>query len=198
MARKFNLQPWRAKKREAQQKVFVSITSILALLVAGVLFGDRYLQKQYVDGQYEAISTLEQEIQGLEQTEQKIQKIKELNDEATRQVQAIDQLQGQRGFVVELMDYLANGIPDTVFLNSITYKASAKTVEIKGYAENDAAVSDFMLAMNKFKYAGVSSLNPSGIVRASNNESFEVADGSEVKEFTVTVPVVYGDEKNAK
>lgn len=198
MARKFNLQPWRAKKREAQQKVFVSITSVLALLVAGVLFGDHYMQKKYVEDQQSAIGMLEEKIKQLEQTEKKIQQIKELNEEAVRQVKAIDQLQSQRGFVVELMDYLSNALPESVFLNSITYKASSKKVEIKGYAADDSAVSDFMTTMNKFKYAGVSSLNPSGIVRAVNNEAFVVPEVSEVKEFTITIPILYGDEKAAK
>lgn len=198
MARKFNLQPWRAKKREGQKKVFTSITAVLALLTAGLLFGDHYLQKKYEQDQQVAIGMLEEKIKQLEQTEKKIQKIKELNDEAVRQVQSIDQLQSQRGLVVELMDYLPNALPESVFLNTITYKASAKTVEIKGYAADDSAVSDFMVAMNKFKYAGVSRLNPSGIVRAASNNIFVVPEVSEVKEFTVTIPVLYGDEKTVK
>ena len=58
MSRKFNLQPWRAAKREAQRKEFVTITLalvILAILLCGVNY---WLEKQYAEKQQEGILCL--------------------------------------------------------------------------------------------------------------------------------------------
>lgn len=185
MSRKFNLQPWRAAKREAQRKEFVTITLALVVLAALVCGVNYWLEKQYVQKQQEGIALLKSEIAQFKRAEQEVKKIKALNDELNLQISTIQQLQDQRGLAVAMLDHLARFTPDNVFLTDLEFQGN--NITIQGVAENEPGVSAFMREMNKFNSFAVSELIR--IDEAKPTPIYNVAAGSEVRTFTVAVKV---------
>ena len=175
MARKFNLQPWREQRREEQKKGFAYATVGIVLLCAAALGADYWLQNRYIEQQEAAISNLEA---GKD-------RLKELNKQVNLQIEVIQKLQAERGLATEMLDYIAQNTPETVFLSSIDYK-SGKVI-ITGVASNDSGVAQFMRNMERFQYFSTASVD--SITAAKGNNSFKVPEGSEVKEFTVNMEV---------
>ena len=62
MARKFNLQPWRAELRAKQKKDFMTATAVVFLVAAGLCGGYWYFKNQYLESQNRAISLLDNNI----------------------------------------------------------------------------------------------------------------------------------------
>ncbi len=199
MAKKFNLQPWRERLRAEQKKTFTNITVILVILLIGLAFFDKYNQDNYVVQQYNSIETLKGEIEGLKRTQEEIDRLKKLNEEVQTQVNAINVLQSQRGFVVELMDFIAKNTPDSVFLTKVEYGDSRtpgsqpgdKEVIVEGVVENSAGVSEFMRAMAKWDRLGEARLDRQGITTAYSTEAYKIdADNPEIKAFKINIPVL--------
>ena len=185
MSRKFNLQPWRAAKREAQRKEFVTITLalvILAILLCGVNY---WLEKQYAEKQQEGITLLKNDIEQYKKAKNEVEKIKKLNDELNLQIDTIQQLQDQRGLAVAMLDHLARFTPDNVFVTDLNFQGS--DITIQGVAENEPGVSAFMREIGKFNEFTVPELIR--IDEAKPTPIYNVAEGSEVRTFTVAVKV---------
>ncbi|MDO4643302.1 MAG: PilN domain-containing protein [Cardiobacteriaceae bacterium] len=185
MARKFNLQPWREQRREEQRKGFTYATVGIILVCALALGADYWLQTQYIQQQESAIKQLEDDITKLSVAEKEVKRLQELNKQVNLQIDVIQGLQAERGLATEMLDYIAQNTPETVFLDSIDYK-SGKVV-IQGVAINDSAVAQFMRNMEKFQYFSTASVN--SITAAQSNNSFTVPEGSEVKQFVVNMEV---------
>lgn len=195
MAKKFNLQPWRERLRNEQKKKFNNTTAILFLATAGLAVFDKLQQDSYIESQEASKVLLKGEIEKLKKTAETINLIKEVNDEVEQQVKAIDKLQSQRGFTVELMDYIAHNTPDTVFLKSIEFSNKSNAVLIGGVAENDAGVAAFMANMQNFHRLAEGKLDKQGIFSAKSTSAYLVSDNTEIKEFTLIFPLADQDKK---
>ena len=203
MANKLNLQPWRERQRAEQKKTFTNITVIFVILVIGLVMLDKYLQENYVASQQTSMETLKSKIDGLKKTQEEIDRLKKLNVEVQTQVDAINTLQGQRGFVVELMDFIAKGTPETIFLKKIIYgnstmpgaKPGDKEVSIIGVAQNSSAVPEFIRNMAKWPRLGPAILDRNGMYTASSTSAYVIdPSDQEIKEFTLKIPVVTPEE----
>ncbi|MDO5090360.1 MAG: PilN domain-containing protein [Cardiobacteriaceae bacterium] len=185
MSRKFNLQPWRAAKREAQRKEFVTITLALFLLTALLCGFSYWMEKQYAEKQQQGITLLRNDIEQYKKAKAEVDKIKKLNDELTIQINTIQKLQDQRGLAVAMLDHLALHTPENVFITNLNFQGN--TVTVQGVAENEPGVSAFMREMHKFSPFAIPELVR--IDEAKSTPIFNVAAGSEVKTFTVLVKV---------
>ena len=186
MARKFNLQPWRAQRREEQRKTFFYATVGIVAICALALGLDYWLQTQYIEQQEAAKAYLKAETAKLSNAENEIKRLKALNDEVNRQITVIQGLQAERGLATEMLDYIAKNTPETVFLRSIDYKSGK--VAIQGIAMNDSAVATFIRNLEKFPY-----FSPAAVEKivgtVGDKKSFTVPPGSEVKEFVINMEV---------
>ena len=185
MARKFNLQPWREQRREEQKKGFTYATVGIVLLCAAALGADYWLQNRYIEQQQAAISNLEAGKAKLAVAKQEVDRLKELNKQVNLQIEVIQKLQAERGLATEMLDYIAQNTPETVFLDSIDYK-SGKVI-VTGVASSDGGVAQFIRNMDKFQYFSKVALD--NIKAAVGNESFKVPSDSEVKQFTINIDV---------
>lgn len=185
MARKFNLQPWREQRRDEQKKNFTYASFGIVLLCAAALGADYWQQTNYIEEQKSAISQLEENINKLSTAETEVKRLQELNRQVNLQIDVIQGLQAERGLATEMLDYIAQHTPETVFLSSINYQAGK--VVITGVASNDSGVAQFIRNMEKFQYFSKASIE--NIVTAVKNNSFTVPEGSEVKQFTVHIDV---------
>lgn len=185
MSRKFNLQPWRAAKRETQRKEFITITLALFILAALLCGFSYWMEKQYLEKQQQGMSLLRSDIEQFKVAKAEVEKIKKLNDELNLQIDTIQKLQDQRGLAVAMLDHLARYTPDNVFVTNLNFLGD--TITIQGVAENEPGVSAFMREMHKFNAFSVPVLV--GIDEAKSTPVYNVASGSEVKTFTVVVKV---------
>ena len=185
MARKFNLQPWREQRRDEQKKNFTYASFGIVFLCAAALGADYWQQTNYIEEQKSAISQLEENINKLSTAETEVKRLQELNRQVNLQIDVIQGLQAERGLATEMLDYIAQHTPETVFLSSINYQAGK--VVITGVASNDSGVAQFIRNMEKFQYFSKASIE--NIVTAVKNNSFTVPEGSVVKQFTVHIDV---------
>ena len=185
MARKFNLQPWREQRRDEQKKNFTYASFGIVFLCAAALGAYYWQQTNYIEEQKSAISQLEENINKLSTAETEVKRLQELNRQVNLQIDVIQGLQAERGLATEMLDYIAQHTPETVFLSSINYQAGK--VVITGVASNDSGVAQFIRNMEKFQYFSKASIE--NIVTAVKNNSFTVPEGSEVKQFTVHIDV---------
>lgn len=164
---------------------------------------DKYLQENYLASQRASVENLNSKIQGLRKTQEEIDRLKKLNTEVQTQVDAINTLQSQRGFVVELMDFIAKGTPETIFLKKIIYgnstmrdaKPGDKEVAIIGVAQNSSAVPEFIRNMAKWPRLGAAILDKNGMYTAHSTAAYTIdASDQEIKEFTLKIPVVTPEE----
>ena len=185
MARKFNLQPWREQRREEQRKSFIYATVGIIAICAAALGADYWLQTNYLEQQQAAVSRLESDIAKLATAKKEVERLRKLNEQVNQQIDVIQALQAERGFVTEMLDYIAQNTPETVFLDSIDYK-SGKVI-VTGVASSDGGVAQFIRNMDKFQYFSKVALD--NIKAAVGNESFKVPSDSEVKQFTINIDV---------
>lgn len=191
MSRKFNLQPWRAAKREAQRKEFVTITFALVILTALVCGVNYWMEKQYLEKQQEGITLLQNDIAQFKRAKDEVERVKKLNDELNLQIDTIQKLQDQRGLAVAMLDHLARFTPESVFVTDLVFQGN--NITIQGVAENEPGVSTFMREMNKFNAFAVPELVR--IDEAKPTPIYNVAPGSEVRTFTVAVKVKTQEDK---
>ena len=139
----------------------------------------------YLEQQQAAISRLESDIAKLATAKKEVERLRKLNEQVNQQIDVIQALQAERGFVTEMLDYIAQNTPETVFLDSIDYK-SGKVI-VTGVASSDGGVAQFIRNMDKFQYFSKVALD--NIKAAVGNESFKVPSDSEVKQFTINIDV---------
>lgn len=186
MARKFNLQPWRAQKREQQKTQFITICAVIALVCAGLFGGYHLLYKNYLESQGRAIQSLESQIGAIKYAEEKVQKAKKLNEDVTKQINAIQELEAQRGLTVRILNYLAENVPQIVFLESVNYKDNFLT--ISGVAENEIGVSSLIRNLEPFPYfANVTLIKMN---QAKDSARYTLGQETDAKSFTLVVRVI--------
>lgn len=193
MARKFNLQPWRAQRREEQRKTFTYATIAIVIACALALAANYWYETNYIEQQEVAKEQIKSETAKLSKAKSEVERLTELNRQVNLQIEVIQGLQAQRGLVTEMLDYIAKNTPETIFLQSVDYQAGEigkdGSVAIKGIAMNDSAVAQFIRNMEKFSYFSP----PANVERITgtvgDEKSFTVPPNSEVKEFVIHVKV---------
>ena len=141
MAR-INLLPWRAERRKARQKEFVSMLGLAALggVLASFLIVTYYSgrisnqtgRNEYLRAEITKVDTQIKEIEELDRKKGKLLARKEV----------IEQLQANRSQMVHLFDSLVRTIPDGVTLTSI--KQEGEILTLGGRSQSNARVSTYM------------------------------------------------------
>jgi len=141
MAR-INLLPWRAERRKARQKEFVSMLGLAALggVLASFLIVTYYSgrisnqtgRNEYLRAEITKVDTQIKEIEELDKKKGKLLARKEV----------IEQLQANRSQMVHLFDSLVRTIPDGVTLTSI--KQEGEILTLGGRSQSNARVSTYM------------------------------------------------------
>lgn len=137
-----NLRPWREERRKQRAREML-IMMIGALVFAGALaFG----WLSYMDGQINAQKArntyLDQQIAILDQ---KIVKIRELQDQLQaliQRVEVIQSLEAERTIIVQSFDELVAAMPDDVYLTSFSLAGNEYT--INGRATTAANISSLI------------------------------------------------------
>jgi type IV pilus assembly protein PilN len=137
-----NLLPWREELRKQKQQEF-GATAIGSAIVAALLV---LLGHFHVDGlisyQNQRNEFLESEISILNDRIGRIKELEAMKANLLARMNVIQELQSSRPESVHLLDELVRTLPDGVYLES--FKQKAKSLTMKGVAQSNARVSDYM------------------------------------------------------
>jgi type IV pilus assembly protein PilN len=169
MAR-INLLPWREEQRNQRRTAYLTITGICAILALLVWGAVHWHFNERIDYQDSRNDYLQAEIKKLDK---KIEEIKELEREKDRllaRMKAIETLQTSRPIVVHIFDELVKSLPEGVYLREITQ--SGKKIVIRGVAQSNARVSNYMRNVDKSEWLKSPSLD---IIQTSTEDGRRIA-----------------------
>jgi len=173
-----NLLPWRDERRQELKKEFLSVVSFVFVVgVALVLLGDRVLNSQ-IDEQYSRNKYLTEHIATLNKQVAEIRDIQKKRDQLLDRMKVIQELQGNRPFIVRILDQLVRTVPDGVFYTKLIIRDT--DIAISGIAASNNRVSSLMRRLDASDWLTDPNLDA---VRAAPNY------GDQTTTFDLTVRV---------
>jgi type IV pilus assembly protein PilN len=149
MAR-INLLPWREELRRQRRIEFLTVVGICAAVTLIVWGGIHLYYNERIDYQKSRNTYLDTQIQKLDKQIKEIEELEKEKERLIARMKAIESLQTSRPVVVHIFDELVTSLPDGVYLKQIAQKGSK--IEIKGVAESNARVSNFMRNVEKSEW----------------------------------------------
>ncbi|MDR9436501.1 MAG: PilN domain-containing protein [Thiohalophilus sp.] len=137
-----NLLPWREEQRREQQRQFLTILGLSAVLMALIILVVHLRIAGMIDHQESRNRFLQGEISKVEKQIKEINKLEEDKQRLLARMEVIQELQRNRPEVVHLFDEIARIIPDGIHLDSL--KQSGDKLVLNGVAQSNARVSAFM------------------------------------------------------
>ena len=137
-----NLLPWREEQRKEQQRQFLTIMSLSAVLMGLIVLTIHIQIAGMINNQQSRNDFLQKEIS---KVEKQIKEIDSLAKEKTRllaRMEVIETLQRNRPEVVHLFDEIVKVMPEGTYLSSM--RQSGKSLVLNGAAQSNARVSALM------------------------------------------------------
>lgn len=182
MAR-INLLPWREHLRQEQQRQFISILGLTAVAGVGLLIGAIMFTNDMLENQASRNQVLQTDIS---KVDAKIKEIKELDK--TKQalidrMEIIQRLQQSRPEIVHIFDEIVTTLPNGLFLTELVQKQNS--LSIKGMAESDARVSNYMHNLEASPWLASPKLTV--IQSKSTNTDRKKGRGTRKKESSISI-----------
>lgn len=147
---RINLLPHRQIKRAQQQKAFLAMFSVIALVgLATVVLGHFVISSMH-ENQVRRNAFIKDEIGKLEGQIKEIAELKQKTQDLLERKKVVESLQTNRAEIVHLFDELARRLPDGVYLKNM--KQSGKTLSLQGYAQSSARVSTLMRSLDESEW----------------------------------------------
>lgn len=146
-----NLLDWREAMREERRRNFLGALALTAIVSAGIIaFVTVSIYGHRIEVQRQRNNYLEQQIAVAEKKMVELKKIKAKRASLIRRIQIIEDLQQSRSWIVHYFDQIGATVPDGVFLTSL--KQNGDTTTLKGVAESNARVSEYMVNLDTSAY----------------------------------------------
>ena len=173
---RINLLPWREELRRQRRTEYLTLLGVCALAAAGVWFAIHMYFNALIDQQQRLNNYLSAEIKLLDKKIEEIKQLEKEKENLIARMKAIETLQTSRPVVVHLFDELVSTLPDGVYLTSISQ--SGETVTVKGVAQSNARVSNYMRNVEASQWLR----DPKLSIIQSKTE-----DGKRIADFTLTL-----------
>ena len=139
---RINLLPHRAEKRKQRRTQFYVLSATMVVLVVLIGFLVHSIYAGYIGQQEARNAFLKAEIAKLDKEIAEIRRLREQIDALLSRKQIIEDLQSTRSESVHLLNELAKGMPEGVYLKSV--KQVGSRITLVGYAQSNARVSHLM------------------------------------------------------
>tara|TARA_R110002095_G_scaffold41514_1_gene38213 strand:- start:1664 stop:2239 length:576 start_codon:yes stop_codon:yes gene_type:complete len=169
-----NLLPWRAELRDQRKKEYLTIVGICAVVALMVWAAIHWHFNERIDYQNGRNGFLQAEIKKLDQKIKEIQELEHEKERLLARMKAIETLQTSRPIIVHIFDEVVDSLPEGVYLKEIVQ--SGKNFTIKGVAQSNARVSNYMRNVEKSDWLK----NPTLDVIETSTE-----DGRRIANFTL-------------
>jgi Tfp pilus assembly protein PilN len=145
-----NLLPWRENLRKQRKREFYLqlLGAVIVALLALVLWHIQVVDQ--IEYQKSRNTFLKAEIAKVDKKIREIRDLEKRRAELVARMNVIQQLQVSRPQVVHLFDELVKTIPEGAYLDQLTQKGDAVTLE--GWAQSNARVSAYMRAIDKSQW----------------------------------------------
>jgi type IV pilus assembly protein PilN len=141
MAR-INLLPWREELRKEQQRQFLTILGLSAVLMGLIILAVHLQIARMISHQEDRNDFLKKEITKVEKQIKEINNLAKEKQSLLARMQVIETLQRNRPEVVHLFDEIVKVMPEGTYLTSM--KQSGKALVLNGVAQSNARVSALM------------------------------------------------------
>ncbi len=181
-----NLLPWRELKRKEQQRQFLVMLGLSALLGLALVIAGHVFMNQLITRQEARNARLNTEIALVDKRIKEIKKLEKLKQALLDRMEIIQQLQQSRPEAVHLFDELVTTLPDGLYLTSVAQNGDM--ISIQGKAESDARVSTYMRNLERspwFKEPTLGVIETRKDNRQNNNDN--------LRSFTLTVKKTHPD-----
>jgi type IV pilus assembly protein PilN len=167
---KINLLPWREEQRKEQTRQFASITAFSVVLTLAVLGLVHVTISSQIDYQNKRNQILNNEITKLDTALKEIEGLEDTKEKLLARMDIIQSLQQKRPQIVHLFDEIVRTVPEGIYLTGI--KQSGTTITINGVAESNGRVSAYMRNIDASKWMSTPKLTVietrKGTLRSSN------------------------------
>jgi len=143
---RINLLPHREEKRKERRQQFYVTTGLMVALGMAIWLLVHMINAGNLDRQNERNSFFKNEIAALDREITAIKDLRGQIDRLLSRKQVIETLQSSRAETVLLFNELAARIPSGVFLTMVSQ--SGNKINLKGYAQSNARVSNMMSSLN--------------------------------------------------
>jgi len=174
---KINLLPWREERRKQLTQEFARqavLVAILAALAGGYAW---YHVQGLIEEQKSRNQLLQDEIATLEEDIKEIREIEEKKQRLIKRMNIIQELQQRRPQIVHLFDEIAGTAPDGLYLE--TLEQSGDDLTLKGFAESNARVSNYMENLNESSWLKSPTLK---VIESKRTDA-----ATEIKRFTLSL-----------
>ena len=141
MAR-INLLPWREELRKEQQRQFLTILGLSAVLMGLIVLAVHIQIAGMINNQDSRNDFLKKEITKVEKQIKEINNLAKEKQNLLARMEVIETLQRNRPEVVHLFDEIVKVMPEGTYLSSM--KQSSKSLVLTGAAQSNARVSALM------------------------------------------------------
>lgn len=139
---RINLLPHREEKRAARRQQFYALAGMIVVLAGLIVFLVHTVIGGYISRQEQKNAFLTQTIASLDKEIDEIKRLREQTDALLSRKQVIESLQSNRTEIVQLFNELARQVPEGVYIK--TLKQTGARIDITGYAQSNARVSNLM------------------------------------------------------
>lgn len=151
MAR-INLLPWREELRKEQQRQFLTVLGLSALLMVLIIVAVHIQIAGMISNQNSRNDFLKKEISKVEKQIKEINEITKKKTNLLARMEVIETLQRNRPEVVHLFDELVKVMPEGTYITKL--KQSGKSLSMEGRAQSNARVSALMRNIDASDWLG--------------------------------------------
>lgn len=137
-----NLLPWREEQRKEQQRQFLTILGLSAVLMGLIVLAVHIQIAGMIGNQQSRNEYLSKEISKVEKQIKEINNLAKEKKRLLSRMEVIETLQRNRPEVVHLFDEIVKVMPEGTYLTSMNQ--SDKSLVLKGMAQSNARVSALM------------------------------------------------------
>jgi len=141
-----NLLPWREELRSEQQRQFLTIMGLSAVLMGMIVLAVHIQIAGMINNQQSRNEFLQTEISKVEKQIKEINNLAQEKKSLLARMEVIETLQRNRPEVVHLFDEIVKVMPEGTYLSSM--KQNGKSLELNGAAQSNARVSALMRNIN--------------------------------------------------
>lgn len=147
-----NLLPWRETQRKQREQQFIAglvAAAVLALLLLG---GSWFVVDQQIQHQQARNKRIKAEIKLVEKQIKEINELETIKSRLLSRMEVIEALQASRSQAVHFFEEITNTLPEGVYLTEVDQNGTRVT--IKGIAESNSRVSQYMNRLDQAEWLG--------------------------------------------
>ena len=163
-----NLLPWREELRKEQQRQFLTIMGLSAVLMGLIVLAVHIQVAGMINNQQSRNEYLSKEISKVEKQIKEINSLAKEKKRLLARMEVIETLQRNRPEVVHLFDEIVKVMPEGTYLKSMSQ--SGKSLSLNGSAQSNARVSALMRNIDASPWLGNPNLQ---IIRKQGKETDE-------------------------